>query len=262
MENAKENKEGKRNGLITTIVVHACLLVLCLFLGFTYMTPPEGVMEIGIDAFGAETAGSTEELATSEKVAETSEEVQETPAQSQDNPTEENFETQEESPVDVAQNTNTTKKQTSKNTEETESTETTEKPREIDPRFKDLASKIKGEDNPGGKGAGGDGPGEGDLTGTKKGAPGGSGGMFDLGGRKATKPGQLNHDCKRRASVDVRVVVSRSGVVKSAVVTGGTNLNKCIEDKAVAAAKSTIYSAKTDGPELQEGTITLEFHVN
>ena len=88
MVNEKENKKGKRNGLITTLLVHACLLILCLFLGFTYKTPPKGVMEIGIDAFGAEEAGSTEEMATSEKVAENPQEVKETPQQSQNNPVE------------------------------------------------------------------------------------------------------------------------------------------------------------------------------
>ena len=131
MANRKENKDGKRNGLITTLMVHACLLILCLFFGFTYMTPPKGDVSIGFEALGTENAGSTNDLATSEKVSDTPPEVQETAQQSQNNP-DENYETQENSPVEVAKNTSAKEQSTSESTKETETTEAVEKEREVE----------------------------------------------------------------------------------------------------------------------------------
>jgi outer membrane biosynthesis protein TonB len=265
MSEAKENKKGKRNGLVTTLLIHACLLILCLFLGFTNMTPPKGDVSIGFEALGTENAGSTDDLATSETLSDTPEEVQETPQQSQDNPVEEDYSTQKDSPVEVTKNTNTTEQNNSENTKQTKSTKTTKKPREVDESLKNLGGLLQGPNNPGGKGEGGE---EGN-EGTKKGVPteegkGGNGkdGMFDFGGRKAVSPGNLKHDCGVRATADVRVTVDRSGYVINAVMVGGTNFNDCIEKKAIAAAKGTKYSSNPDGPKFQEGTISLSFHVN
>ncbi|MFT6745921.1 MAG: outer membrane biosynthesis protein TonB [Glaciecola sp.] len=263
MANRKENKDGKRNGLITTLLVHACLLILCLFLGFTFMTPPKGDVSIGFEALGTENAGSTDDLATSKKVSDETQEVPETASKSQNIP-DENYKTQEESPVEVAKNTSTAKKNTSESTKESESTEAVEKEKEVDPRLAAAGAAIQGPDNPDGKGAGGKGPGEGTPDGTTNVGPpgGGSTGVFDFSGRTAVNPGNLKHDCGVRATADVRVTVDKSGKVIEAIVVGGTNLSACIEKKAIAAAKGTKYTPKSDGPKYQEGTISLNFHVN
>jgi len=265
MINEKENKKGKRNGLITTLLVHACLLVLCLFLGFTYMTPPKGDVSIGFEALGTENAGSTNELATNEKLSDVPQEAQETPQQSPNNPIEENYQTEEESPVEVNKNKSTNEQTSSENMDKSKSAKTKKKPREVDESLKKLGGLLQGPDNPGGKGNGGKAGNEG----TKNGVPseegnGGNGkdGMFDFGGRKAVKPGDLKHDCGVRATADVRVTVDRNGKVISAVMVGGTNFNDCIEKKALAAAKGTKYTSNPDGPKFQEGTISLSFHVN
>jgi len=263
MINKKDNQEGKRNGLVTTLLVHACLLILCLFLGFTYMTPPKGVLTIGFEALGTENAGTTNDLATNEKLSDQPQEVEKTSAQSQNNPQEENYKTQEESSVAVTKNN--AEQTNSESTEQAESPENPEKEREVDPRLKNFGGQLLGPDNPGGKGAGGEAGNKGSDTGTpNEEGDGGNGkdGMFDFGGRKALSPGDLKHNCGVRASADVRVTVDRTGKVISAELVGGTNVNACIERKAIAAAKGTKYNSNPDGPKFQEGTISLSFHVN
>ena len=268
-ENTKENKKGKRNGLITTITVHVCLLFLCIFLGFTFVTPPKGDVSIGFEALGVQDAGKSNELASSEQLANDPEPVEQTPQQSQSNPTEENTDTQEDSPVEVNRISDPSKQSNFETTKQIETNQTKEtppeKPKEVDPRLKAFQSALQGPDNPGGKGEGVQ---EGNQ-GSEKGVPnedgnGGTGkdGMFDFGGRKALKPGNLKHDCQVRATADVRVTVDREGRVVNAVMVGGTNFNDCIEKKAISAAKSTKYTANPNGPQFQEGTISLSFHVN
>lgn len=257
------NKKGKRKGLITTVLVHACLLVLCLFLGFTYVTPPIGDVSIGFEALGEADAGGQEELATSEKVENHPQETTESQVASQNS--EEDVATQENSEVAVSRTQESTKEVNTENTKPVESTETTEKPREVDPSLKNFGSLLQGPDNPGGKGAGEKEGNEGTAAGnpTDQGnGGGGKDGMFDLRGRKALVPGDLTHNCGERGRVDVRVKVNKAGKVVSAERVGGTNFSNCLKKIAIAAAKATEYTSRTTGPQFQEGIISLNFHVN
>lgn len=260
-----ENKEGKRNGLVTTILVHLILLVLCAFLGFTYLDPPKGDVVIGFQALGEENAGQNDDLATSEKVSDEHQEVQETPVASASE-FEEEVATQEESPVAINQNTSNQEKSDApvKESENAEPTKETPKvPSELE---KAMGSLLQGEDQSGGKG---DGTKDGNQ-GSEEGVPsadgqGGSGtdGMFDFGGRSAINPGTLQHDCKVQGTIHIRVQVDRAGnVISAEMVPGGTSYNSCLIEKAKSAAKSTKYTTNASGPAIQEGVIKLKFTLN
>ena len=266
------NTAGKRNGLIVTVVFHAILLILCLFLGFNYYTPPKGGTEIGIEALGIEDGGNSDELATSEEISETSQEVSEAVNQSASNPDEKSYATQENSPVDVASNKPVKPEKTPEQIQkENEEREKNEKIAAIRNR---VSNALKGPNNSGGKGDGGN-PGnqggengipggDGGAGGIGPGGPGGGGskGGFDFGNRKAKTPGNLKHECGVQGSVKVRVKVDRMGNVVDAVVVGGTSFNECLRKIAVSAAKSTKYYSNPSGPEFQEGPITLNFSLN
>ncbi len=267
-----DNKTGKRNGIIVTVVFHAVLLLLCLFLGFTYYTPPKGGTDIGFEALGIENGGSSDELMASEEVSETPQEVSEANEQSASNPVEQSYATQETSPVDVTNNKPVKPEKTPEQIQkEKEEREKNEKIAAIKNR---VSSALKGNNNSPGKGDGGKIGNEGSENGTPGGndgnggfggtGPGGSGGNggFDFGNRKAKTPGNLKHDCGQQGSVKVRVKVDRQGYVVEAVAVGGTSFNQCLRTKAVSAAKATQYNSNPAGPEFQEGTITLNFSLN
>lgn len=267
MVNKKDNKEGKRNGLVTTLLVHACLLILCLFLGFTYMTPSKGILTIGFEALGTENSGSTNDLATNKKVSETPEQNQNSQQQSQNNPIEDNSAVQDESPVEVVKNNSTTPQKTSKSSEQSNNTK---KQEDISDKLKEanLSALMQGENKTGGLGLAGAGPADGNPDGSNlNGPPGGSEGMFDFKGRKAISRGSLAHTCKnqgRQAEVKLRIKVDRNGNVKKddIQVVGGYKVSDCVKRIALAAVAETKYNPNPTGPAYQEGTITLTFHVN
>ena len=271
MSTSHQNNESKRNGLITTILVHALLLLLCLFLGFTYYTPPAGDVAIGFEALGVENGGVSDDLASSEKIAEEPQEVSESQQQAI-NPVENSYATQDNSPVNVKSSPKVTPQKTAEEIQkEKEEKEKRDKQAKLDQQL----SALKGPNNKGGKGEGGKSGlnegsengipnGEGGKGGLNEGDDGrGGNGMFDFGGRKATAPGKLKHDCGVQGSVKIKVKVNKQGnVVDAYVVPGGTSFSNCLINKAVAAAKATQYNANSSGPEFQEGTITLNFSLN
>ena len=264
METIK-NKDGKRNGLITTLVVHAGLLLLCFFLGFTYPVPPPGSIDIGFDAIGGPDAGKNQQVASSENVTDQEQEEQ-TPVTSQSSAQEQEFVEQATSDVALTKSTEKKKDNTPKTIKNTTPSTPVVKQKEVDERLKKMGELVKGPNNPGGAGDGGN---EGN-EGTKNGVLGGQGGggngadgMFGISGRKVSKPGDLHHECGVRGSVKIRIKVDGSGrVVEANMVTGGTSYNECLINKALRAAKATSYSANVDGPEFVEDIITLSFELN
>ena len=262
-----QNKEGKRRGLVTTVIFHLALLIICFFFGFSYKVPPEGDVAIGFESLGTETGGKNQAIATSEKVAPKPQEEQVAPVSSASQE-EELFATQDESPVSVSKQDPTKNKQNNANPSKTDETNAQkEKPREVDESLKDLGSLLQGPDQSGGAGTQG-GPGnEGSARGVPAGTgQGGSGerGMFDLDGRKAKKPGDLTHECGVQGSIRVRVRVDQNGSVVGAQVVSGpgtTSFNGCLRQKAEEAAKATKYTPNASGPAIQEGYIVLTFSI-
>lgn len=267
-----DNKIGKRNGLITTIVVHAVLLILCLFLGFTYLDPLAGDVAIGFEALGIPDAGSSDSPSATEEITDLPQEVTENVAQSVPTPVDQSYATQDNSPVNVKASKPVKPEKTAEQIQkEKEEQEKKDKQAKLDK----MLSNIKGDSPGAGKGdngkAGNDGDpngipngegGNGGFGGDGKGGNGGDG-MFNFGGRKAKSPGNLKHDCGVQGSVKLRVKVDRQGnVVDAFLVSGGTSFNQCLINKAISAAKSTQYNSNQSGPEFQEGTITLNFSLN
>jgi outer membrane biosynthesis protein TonB len=261
------NKNGKVRGWITTAVVHTVLLLLMFVLGFSYMVPPKGDIAIGFEALGEEDAGKTTEAATSEKVAPQQQDATTPPEESSSDPVKDNFATQDESPVNVSDNTTKVKPKDTKpkDTKPKDTEPVKQDPtKKVDDKLKDLLNSMKGADNDGGSGSNNkDGNQGGDKGVTDGDGQGGSGvdGMFDFGGRKAIKPGNLNHDCGVSGRVKVRVKVDRAGYVIDAEAVGGTTSNQCLRNKAIKEAKATKYSENPTGPVYQEGFIELYFQL-
>lgn len=261
-----ENKDGKRKGLIATIAVHACLLLLMFILGFTYMVPPKGDVAIGFEALGQEDAGKTTEAATSEQTSPQQQDATSPPEETQSAQSQDDFATQDDSPVDVSQNSQqNTSNQTTPKVDNTKPQETKPDPdKEVDDKLKDLMNSMNGPDKTGGSGNNNKDGNQGGEKGTIDGdGEGGTGvdGMFDFGGRKAIKPGNLNHDCGVSGRVKVRVKVDRKGYVIEAEAIGGTTSVDCLRKKAVKEAKATKYSENPTGPVYQEGVIELYFQL-
>ncbi len=255
-------KESKRNGLVTTILIHLCILALCFFFGFTYEVPRYSSTTLGFEALGEVNGGVSEDAATSETVSDSPKDQAPSEASSSNV---DNAATQEESDVTVNNSDAPSKTPSDVSSHTTKPPVEVVKPKEVDEELKKLGSLLQGNPNPGGTGVGGDPVNGGTATGTPGGTTSGGGGdgVFDLGTRKAINPGNLTHECGKRGSVKVWLKVNSRGVVVEAkVVGGGTSSDPCLKRKAISSAKETTYTRGTDGQKFHEGTITLNFKVN
>lgn len=112
-------------------------------------------------------------------------------------------------------------------------------------------------------GTGGNG-GNGSGYGTGNGIGNGNGdgiGSFDLKGRSVAKRPNVEENSRETGKVVVGVVVDRNGRVIKATPgqKGTTTLSPVLLEKAKQGALDTRFSAKTEGPEEQYGTITFIF---
>lgn len=266
MTKSSSTKESKRNGIIATIAIHVGVLLLMMFFGFTYMTPPIGDVSIGFEAMGQEDAGSTDQVSSAEQVNENQNVETPTPTSSDAQPVEDDVATQDDSPVDIPPIDKPKNKidKPKETVDKKDPVEPVKKQPKVDDRVKDLGALLKGDNQDGGKGSNNNAGNEGGETGGTDGSgKNGNGvdGMFDFGGRKASSPGNLNHDCGISGRIKVRVTVDREGNVVKAERVGGTTGNKCLTDKAILAAKATKYTGNPSGPLFQEGTIELYFQL-
>lgn len=121
----------------------------------------------------------------------------------------------------------------------------------------------EGDGEGGGKGGGkgkGTGLGEGDGYGPGKGT--GSGGSWNLDGRKLSGSSLVVQKCNEYGKVVVEVKVNRQGNVVGTKFTKGTqNTTQCLLDAAYATARTFKWAAKPDAPEVQTGTITINFRL-
>lgn len=251
--NELKNKDGKRNGLITTLLVHACLLILCFFLGFTYYIPAKGTIGMDISGVGFPDAGKNNDPATAEKVSDQTQE-QQTPKTTSSAAQENDFANQQNSEVAINKGDQKAKKQPVKQEKPKKPVEPVEEPKKIDPRLTDFGGKIKGPNNPdGGRdndnlGSSGvidgkNGTGEGDQTG----GVGVGGGVYDFGTRRALQgPGTLKHECGKniKGIVRVRIGVNHMGKIvdRAFVSKGSTVSNSCVINKVLDAIKDMQYS--------------------
>lgn len=257
--NELKNKDGKRNGLITTLLVHACLLILCFFLGFTYYIPAKGTIGMDISGVGFPDAGKNNDPATAEKVSDQTQE-QQTPKTTSSAAQENDFANQQNSEVAINKGDQKAKKQPTEKIKPKEPTKPVQETQEPTDKLKESLAALNGPSNPDGPGTGPEAGPEGPIG---PGPPGsGPSGQYDFGTRSTKGPGKLEHPCKNRGAVNVRIYVASSGAVTKAeyVNKGSTTSVQCLIDKAIEVAKAMVYTAKPDVP-MERHVIRLNFEL-
>jgi TonB family protein len=252
------NKD-KYRGLIATILFHAMIIALLIFLGFTTPLPlpgEEGVeVNLGMDMQGSGTI-QPEKPATIKKT---------TPPPKQAKAKEE-IVTQdtEDAP---SMKTDKGEKQEKITTEKVDEEKVEEAPK-VNPaalykgKSKDAnenaSEGITGEEGDQGKPSG---------TKTSKNYIGeggfGDGKNWSLNGRKPTYLPKPSNEFTENGTVVVQITVNRYGKVTkaNAIDKGSTTTNSKLRRLAEEAAKKAIFNANPDAAEFQRGTITYHFIV-
>lgn len=257
-----ETEHEKKSFAITT-AIFVVILLLCFFLGLTYMDPPP---ENGIAInFGTTEYGSGDVQPT-EPIRSAPQPVQ---SPSQSKPVVDEVATQDVNDAPVI-----TKEKPKKETpKEAEKPKETPKPTPAKATTDALNSLINGPKSDG-KATGGQGDDnkagdKGKIDGTLGGSYGkgtggngtGGNGNYQLGGRDALAKPVPKYTCNEEGKVVVRIWVDRSGKVISATAGAkGTNTSAtCLKEQARIAAMNTTWEPDSDAPEKQEGTIIYNF---
>ncbi|NMH29658.1 energy transducer TonB [Flavobacterium silvaticum] len=128
----------------------------------------------------------------------------------------------------------------------------------------------RGYEGGGGSGTGsggGNGSGQGIGTGSGYGSGSGGGngsgsGNWSLAGRKLSSSSKVIQKCNETGTVVVEVKVNRQGIVTGTkYVRGTTNTDPCLLQPAYATARTYKWNPNPDAPEVQIGTITINFSV-
>lgn len=264
------NDKDRRKGLIGSIVFHALLLLLFLFVGLKYMEPKpeEGIIinfgnsetGMGDQADGAQTAMTEPTpLQTSQDPVETPDDAVD-PIQTQD---------VVEAPSVPTKTSNKPK------TEDKPKPVEPEKPKassELEKMLQSVkSSKTGGEGEK--EGAGDQGDPNGDPNSKNRygdgGGGNGGGGNYLLGGRQALSKPKPDYPCTDEGRVVVKIYVDQNGKVTTAIpgerIAGGaatTTASGCLFDKAKAAALKTTWQPDSDAPSQQIGYIIYNFSKN
>lgn len=271
----KENTEniGKRNGVITTVIIHVVVILLLCLLGLPIIEPKKGGPELYWEIDGIEDAGGeTNNAPTAENVSNDQQFSKSTP-QAASQPTEaQDLVSDPTGDITIKSNPDKTKtppKQTEITTKKTPTEEPTKDKEEkndfgeINDLFNQASNKGKNSDGGSGTGPkagqqggpkGGDG-----IDGTGKGI---GDGRYDLGGRAALKIGKFQNNCQKTGIVNVWVKINRQGEVVDAVDRGGTTQDACLVKLAIQQAKSIKYTPTSSGPLYNEGLIKVQLGLN
>ncbi len=253
-----ENK-NKRKGLITTITVHAVLVVLFAFYGLTYLDPPPEQGGIPIN-FGTSDDGMMSDIPEppSESIPEHTQ-----PENTDQVDDEVMTQDAEEAPAIV-------EKKEEKKVEEKKEVEE-KKPEPKPNRALNMADRMKknntsegGGDGNTGK-AGDQGKLNGDPNSKNYSGLGGSGGgpSFSLGGRSMKYTPPIEDNSQDEGTVVVEIIVDKYGKVvrASAGARGSNTASPILYKKARDAALNTKFSANPDADQ-QKGTMTFIFILN
>ena len=261
-----ESPEEKKSFAITS-AIFVILLLLCLFLGLTYMDPPP---ENGIAInFGTSDVGQGE-IQPTEAIQSAPQPTVSEPVPSQED---EVLTQDEDAPVVVE-----TKKETKKPVEkpkETPKPKVVETPKPSQQTNNALSSILNGPKSDGtaqgGHGddglAGDKGDPNGSIysnsfygNGSGNGTGSGSGTGWGLAGRKLAGNSKKQQDCNEEGKVVVKIWVNRNGsVIKAERSQGTTNTNPCLVNPALETAKSFKWQADADAPETQIGFVVINF---
>ena len=261
-----ESPEEKKSFAITS-AIFVILLLMCLFLGLTYMDPPP---ENGIAInFGTSDVGQGE-IQPTEAIQSAPQPTVSEPVPSQED---EVLTQDEDAPVVVE-----TKKETKKPVEkpkETPKPKVVETPKPSQQTNNALSSILNGPKSDGtaqgGHGddglAGDKGDPNGSIysnsfygNGSGNGTGSGSGTGWGLAGRKLAGNTKKQQDCNEEGKVVVKIWVNRNGsVIKAERSQGTTNTNPCLVNPALETAKSFKWQADADAPETQIGFVVINF---
>ncbi|MFH1319080.1 MAG: energy transducer TonB [Bacteroidota bacterium] len=249
--------KNKRNGIITTVLVHVLVLVIFIFTGLTIPVPlPE--QGIVID-FGTSEEGSGDVQPDEVTTTEATENPDESVIESSIKPTGEEEEI-------ITQNT---EEAPAVNNESSGNIENEADDKEPDPVV-DPAALYTGKTsktNAGSEGETGESGDQGKIDGTpgskNYNQPGGSGKGFYLSGREIVFKPVIKESTQETGKVVVSIWVDRYGKVTRAAsgAKGSTTSDSHLYKIAQEAALKAKFSADPDAPEIQKGTIVFEFKV-
>ncbi len=250
-----ETEEEKKSFIITSIIF-VLILILCFFLGMTYLDPPpeNGIaINFGTTDYGSGDVQPMEDVRMSPQASQ---------ASAQSTPEVEDVVTQDNADAPVIN-----KEKPKENTKP--AVKPKEAPKPSKATSDALNNLINGPETPGktdqGQGPG-DRPGDkgdpngdrnsnGDSPGTGKGKGTGVG-SYNLAGRKALSKSEPA-GCNEAGTVTVQITVDSAGKVIKAETGRGTNASPCLITQAKAAAMKWKFDAGTS--EKQVGTIIYNF---
>lgn len=283
----------RTRSLFLTLLIHAALVMVLLFIVMTTPNPPfpemgggGGVLvNIGyVDEASGDVQPMSEETTTNPTVAEVTPSPQ----------SEEEFATQdvEEAPIVKENKSDKPKKPTEPKVNKPVTTpkKPVEEPRKSDPRslypgkttsstsqgtaksgsgdqgdpFGDPNSRYAGKGGMGGGQGNGNGTGTGDGEGPGIGTGKGGGVSFSLNGRKWNKPPPLPKDnTQKTGKVVVDITVDNKGTVINAIPggRGSTTTDSYLFQLAKEAAMKAKFDENPEANEIQKGTITFVFVV-
>lgn len=270
-----ETEHEKKSFAITTAIM-AVLLLLCIFLGLTYMDPPP---ENGIAInFGNTDAGSGN-TNTTEPVKSEPREVNEQPAEeSTSEPTtpskaSENVITADNEAAIALKKQKEIADAKAKAEAIAKAAEEKKKKEEADKKAK-LDALIGGVKKSEGKTTGGDGtsttPGnQGKIDGSiysnsyygsGKGVGTGNG-SWGLNGRRLSSPGAVKADCNDEGTIVVEVKVNKNGGVTNAKYSpsGSNTTSTCLKEAAIKSAYKYKWNNDENAPDTQIGFIVFNF---
>jgi colicin import membrane protein len=275
-----QEKKNKRKGLITSLTIHALLLLAFAFLGMTYVFPPpeEGMMinfgntETGLGTVESDPAPPSEtveevveEVVQPQSVAETSEPQVEEEVITQESEEAIALRKQKEAQERAEAEKRKLEKQ-KRIAEEQKRAEEERKRQEQIAKSNALFEKAQaGKGTGGGEGNTKPGGNQGSLDGTS-GAPHGLGGSGDgfsvnLKGRTLLKPPNVDDKSQFKGDVVVDIWVDKYGNVVRAEPggRGSTTTNAHLYKVAKIAAMGMKFDPKPDGLVQQPGSVTIEF---
>jgi outer membrane biosynthesis protein TonB len=257
-----ETEHEKRSFAITS-VIFVIILILCFFLGMSYMDPPpeNGIaINFGTSEFGSGDVQPTEPIASAPQQAQSA---------SQSTPVTDEVATQDVADAPVITNKKPQKETPREDTKPKETPKPTPSKSTTDalnsllngPKSDGKATGGQGDDNqPGDKGSV-----DGSLGGSYGQGGGGKGtggnGNYQLGNRNALTKPKPNYTCNEQGTVVVQITVNKSGKVigANAGVRGTTNTAGCLLEQAKIAALNTKWEADADAPDKQIGKIIYNF---
>lgn len=262
-----ETEHEKKSFAISSAIM-AILLLVCLFLGLTYLDPPpeNGIaINFGNTDFGSGN-NNTAEFVKSEKREDTRQPVEEatsaptTPSNASENvltaDNEESIAMKKQKEIADAK----AKAEQKKREEEAK------KKAELDKLIggiKDSDGKVKEGDGDS-KIPGNQGKPDGSLYANSyygAGGSGNSGKKIGLNDRNLVRPGSINVDCNDEGTIVVEVTVNKAGKVIGAKYSpsGSNTTSTCLRDAAIKAAQKYLWNPDDKAPNSQIGFIVFNF---